>query len=1317
MLPHLPSESENACCDNRFIQPSWAATEPMLDFLYPRQAIDLFKTFSDSRVGNLNRKKRRQLSDLTVLRYYSSAAVENEPVASNSSEPLANEGVLEASSEGLKQLKKLLQGDISQHDNVWELYSKLPVAGRSHEINTAMLRYMATSTTSTNMQRCLFLFGLLSKDRREPWAFRTAVLSNILVERIDDAITTHRLALQQSLDGDVGSGLLFAHLVLSRQWSRAMELHHLFVNSQTGAGAVREEKLLWEDIAQVEDLREVRDSFIAFVEDSIHEEDNLRLSRRRLFHGLCINAFPVDLKRNAEEVETLLFKLERKRFPTGEVYEYVMMNCLQEQPGRTQYKRDNTFTTKVWNMWHSNNNEFWPSERLLYKFLTEMCRDKITSGPSSVGAVASMWRKLYSKLTNEALLILMQTYAKLGDSEEVYKYFKEYEQNNKGMPMTYKPLERLALLHGHRGEVEECTRLFNRMRTVYRKEPKKYFWNMLVLACAKNYDLDGCYRILEEIEQKGIRPDAVTLGPIMNILAQRGDVVAVRNFLRLAEERKTRISTYMVGALVLAHINNNELNTAETLAREAAEVKRDSPEKLDGSLTKMWNTLLTAYALRNDDKTVSRLFKKMLGHGIEPDELTFATFMQTMAGKLQTSSAETILRHVLTINNIRVTTFHYAILMIGYINQGMYERAIRLNKEMKRRGIEDNANTRMALMKATSLLNAEQGNLKDHAVKDDPLEVAESLLLQTVRKRKSYHKFDSGPSVGLKYEGGPDLNYILPASYLMTIYSRRRSTQAVRKFFDNHIRTPDGSAAGHAEDSFRLLTAVMRMYRLEQDWPKFEECWNIAAKRADHLAVMPEAKLPYQSIEALLLRQTREDEYTKEEIVTYPKSDQKSPVHNVLAEADVSQARFDTIYKEFKALKTVYTTPNMENLLDTIDATGITKVAKPAVANDNMARDEATSDGKWLTGSEGTTEVEELDKDKAATATEADSSHQDLSSTLAESSSTSSSPTNGLTKPLRIAPSRATLISRPLAIYMRGLASQERFTDIAKTVCATLQKGYRLDMHAWNTFIEVLARGGFIETACVLCERVLMGAWTGWRNRANLKWFKDDGAPIEPPLWLRKKKSQAQGLLFTNTKWPEPGVLMPYYRTFVFLHQQFLILHEKGILDQDDQDDETVEPGIANADAGEHSSSDGNGDGGSASGGRDSGFMDMQDDTYDDNAYNYDEKDAEEQATHYEPHELFEDAESIRGESDAEMEDLYENPALNAPEAAAAAIVRAPSVGPAMCSFILASMESTATPTYKRLANLAPQTVLAVEDLPPVSDRLQEVYLKRFEGY
>ena len=1313
-MPPTPPESEYACHDHHHAQPGWAGTEPMLDFLYPRQALNLFKQLRTYKSGSLKKKRKRRLSDLTVLRQYSSVATGNEPVPSESLVPSNNDENTDVVSECLTQLYRVFISEDLQHEYAWELYSKLPLDQRSPDINIAMLRLMATSPTNTNAQRCLVLFSLLPDDFRQSWGFRTAVLSNILLERVGEAVKTHQMALQQLVDGDIGSSLLFAHLFLTRQWLLAMEMHNSFAKSRTSEGLMREEKILWENLAEVEGLENVRDSFISFVEDSINTEDTLRSTRHSIFQGLCMRAFPADIKREAEEVRKLLVRLDRKNFPTGEVYEYVLMNCLQKQPGRTQYNRDNSFTTNAWKMWCCKGDDFRPSERLLYKFLREMCWDKRTKGLASIESVAAIWRKQYSKLTNEAILKLMQTYAMMGNIREVYKYFREYERNNNDMPMTYEPFKRLALLHGQRGEVEECVRLFHRMRTIYGKEPRKYFWNMMLLACAKNDDLDGCYRVIEEIERGGMQPDAVTLGPIMNLLAQRGDVIAVRNFLQIAEERKTRISTYMVGALVLAHINNNELNAAESLAVEAAEVKEDAPDKLDGSLTKMWNSLLTAYALRKDDKTVSRLFKQMTKHNIEPDELTFATFMQTLAGKHQTQTAETIFRRALTINNVRVTAFHYAILMVGYVNQSMYERAIMINNQMKKRGIKDTTNTRMALIKAVTLLNEETNRTENNKDKSDRLETAERIVDKTIRLPGSYHRIDSEPYFGLQYEGGPDASSILPASYLMMLYSRTNSLQAARELFEKHISTPDGSATGRADGSFRLLTAIMRMYRLEQDWTSLEKCWNIAKKEADRLAVMPEARLPYKSLETLSQQQTVQDDLTRNETITFPKPEQKSPVNKMLEDFNTTQARFETIHQEFKTLLTV------EMKSDNEAATGREDVAadvdaneaKTAVGNQELTDGEATSDGEALSIYESIKRYEEPGDAEISAIANTNSQHYNSKPvSSAESNQTTSTSIDEVVEPLRIAAARKTLISRPLAIYIRGLASQERFTDIANTVCITIRKGYSLDMHAWNTFIEVMARGGFIETACALCERILMGAWKGWRNRANLAQFRPDGSVIDPPIWLRKRNNQAHGLRFTNVKWPEPGVLMPYYRTFVFLHQQFLLLQESGVLDQDDPEEnktanfesqrlnETIDTDVS------ETNSDNGLDGSPLA------YDDLQEKFHERN----DEK--EESTTLYRPHAFYDAEEPMAGESDAEIESLSDNPALTAPEAAAAAIARAPQIGPAMCPFILASMESKALPTYKRLTNLAPQTVMAVEDLPPVPDRLQEVYLKRFEGH
>ena len=1272
----------------------------MLDFLYPRQALDLFKQLGAYKIHDLKKRKKRRSSDLRALRQYSSVATENETRPSESPVPLSGVEIADTLPDRLTQLQKIWQDEGQQYDNAWNLYSKLALDQRSPEINTAMLRYMATSPTNINAQRCLFLFGLLPDDYKSSWTFRTAVLSNILLDKINEATRIHRLALQQSIEGDVGSSLLFAHLVLTKQWISAIEMHDLFLSSQTSKGLTRDENNLWADLNQVDDLEDIRDSFISSIENSINEEDTLRSSRRLLFQGLCKYAFPSDIKGEAEGVRRFLTQLDRKNFPTGELYEYVMLNCLQKQPERTQYNLDNSFAINFWKMWRCKGEDFKPSERLLYKFLREMCRDMQTIGPASIQSIAAVWRRQYSKLTNEALLKIMQTYAKVGNSQEVYNYYREYEYNNKGLPMTYEPFKRLALLHGQRGEVEECAQLFHRMKTVYGKVPRRYFWNMMLLACAKNNDLDGCYRVVEEIERGGMQPDAITLGPIMNILAQRGDVVAVRNFIRLAEERKIKVSTYMVGALVLAHINNNELNTAESLAIEAAEVKQDAPDKLQGSLTKMWNSLLTAYALRKEEKNVSRLFKLMMKHDIEPDELTFATFMQAMAGKSQTQTAETVFRRVLSINNVRVTAFHYAILMIGYINQGMYERAVMLNKQMKRRGIRDTASTRQALIKAASLLNAKMNKSNDGAKKDDRLETAEMILDKTIRSPGSYHKINSEPYLGLQYEGGPNANSTLPASYLMTLYSATNSIQAARELFEKHISTPDGSAVGNAGGSFRLLTAIMRMYRLEQDWAKLEECWNVAKKEADRLAVIPETRLPYNSVETLLQKQTVHDEATQKRSVSISTSEQASLVNKVLEDFKMAQARFEVIHEEFKALLVAeMKSDNDSNVNQTNEAASINIAETIASISSQVPADKEAPTGGELSPSQSTVKAEELDDIEVADI--ANTSPQLYGSVPVSSTEPSHNPSTPVDEPvetLRITPARKTLISRPLAIYMRGLASQERFSDIAKTVCTIIRKGYSLDMHAWNTFIEVMARGGFIETACALCERVLMGAWTGWRNRANLAQFRTDGSLIEPPLWLRRRRTQAQGLRFTNAKWPAPGVLMPYYRTFVFLHRQFLLLQTSGVLDQDDPGESEI------------------------SGYEAQGFENTQinfnEANSSDDDHGYGNQIQKEPKTIYEPHAFYDDIEDpMAGESDAEIERLSENPALTGPEAAAAAIARMPQIGPELCPLILASMKSTATPTYRRLVNLAPQTVMAVEDLPPVPDRLQEVYLKRFEGY
>ncbi len=59
--------------------------------------------------------------------------------------------------------------------------------------------------------------------------------------------------------------------------------------------------------------------------------------------------------------------------------------------------------------------------------------------------------------------------------------------------------------------------------TNQRSDPRLIPFNKQINAAARNYDSEACKRILKKIEQAGLRPDAYSYNPIINLFVRKQD--------------------------------------------------------------------------------------------------------------------------------------------------------------------------------------------------------------------------------------------------------------------------------------------------------------------------------------------------------------------------------------------------------------------------------------------------------------------------------------------------------------------------------------------------------------------------------------------------------------------------------------------------------------------------------------------------------------------------------------------------------------------------------------------------------------------------
>ncbi|KAL9000428.1 MAG: hypothetical protein Q9169_000945 [Polycauliona sp. 2 TL-2023] len=116
------------------------------------------------------------------------------------------------------------------------------------------------------------------------------------------------------------------------------------------------------------------------------------------------------------------------------------------------------------------------------------------------------------------------------------------------------------------------------------------------------------------------------------------------------------------------------------------------------------------------------------------------------------------------------------------------------------------------------------------------------------------------------------------------------------------------------------------------------------------------------------------------------------------------------------------------------------------------------------------------------------------------------------------------ILSLPLTRYMQSLHANSRIDEIATTVDNLRHAGYRLSVHNWNKYSQILAQAGRSLHAFEICEKHLMDGWPGWERF---------GSPIRAKHKIKKQ---------WNPKSLDRDRPFPHYETLVYLAGIYLDL-------------------------------------------------------------------------------------------------------------------------------------------------------------------------------
>lgn len=201
------------------------------------------------------------------------------------------------------------------------------------------------------------------------------------------------------------------------------------------------------------------------------------------------------------------------------------------------------------------------------------------------------------------------------------------------------------------------------------------------------------------MRETGLRPDHHTFSSMMSMYGKRGDRDAVDNLFQMSKNQGVEPNALMIDNIVLANINDERLDEAEQLVRQAGQMR------LKGSRNFMWNVLLNAYALRRDVDKVSDLRTKMQEDGVVADNMTYASLMTALTVVKQPDAARRIMRTIMPRANAKRTALHYAIVMNGYLATQQYGQVFELYKAMLAENLAPDMSTQNVLLRAAAFVD------------------------------------------------------------------------------------------------------------------------------------------------------------------------------------------------------------------------------------------------------------------------------------------------------------------------------------------------------------------------------------------------------------------------------------------------------------------------------------------------------------------------------------------------------------------------------------------------------------------------------------
>ena len=811
-------------------------TRPLLDLLSSEQTKYLIERLPIFNWRQWQRNVRRWNKAIPLRAFASSAdknpddGSSNQPQDPSSSRATGDAPTNISPSEALKELQEYLVAHKSGRNQdswsvAWQLYQSLDPSQKTTSLIHALVELLASSPRISDAQKAVELFEFISIRDRQPEIYPTILSILLKLKYMTKTVRIIEDALESHINPSVaGADMLLAHFIANRQWQLLFRVWRRCIESFENTHFLASWKsAFFEKIFLTPNYHDRVVSLLyaieAFPNSLSPEADKLFVASlvKSLFdHGSEFG--PKDTRRIVSIMNQLQI-LEPYLFETA-----ILRLLLGDKDTNAGIRMRTKYAFKIYEECQGINPPNKPVMRA------------ILNAANGVGFEAAIhriyddWHTVFGTPELEDTGHFMKCFANFGSTEKVESLFHDYIAS--GGTQSLKLHYPLLQVRARMGQPDAVRKHMESMKSEADLIPDTTCWNILMNAYQRDRNLAGALSCMSELLGAGITPDYHTIGALMGLAANRGDVeLAEQLYYKTANSLNISRSKVWDDCMVLALLNNNQLQRAEGFAVLATKEESEPWRRM-----RMWNQILAHYCLQRPPaniRNVLRIAKVMRQLRVPFNSWSYSAMMRAYAVGRRTDFARRILHKVMLRNRISVRAFHYAILIDGYTNEMAFEKGLRMYAEMLQGGTKPDISSNRALLKIQAV-SARNKVYSDHASRagvraDVPEETLEELLAAPNTMAYANNR----PRIG-SVRFNPVEAY--PAAYfsiLLNLYGKLRAFDMVKSLLSRYERNRETLQPDLNQSiPFHFLSVIMNINYRESEHSEVERCWKLAKETA-----------------------------------------------------------------------------------------------------------------------------------------------------------------------------------------------------------------------------------------------------------------------------------------------------------------------------------------------------------------------------------------------------------------------------------------------------------------------------------------------------